>query len=83
MQFFTKNDDQFQRNLAAICFSNIFESREIKDEQISAEILGHLWTLANDPKEWEKHKSILELEGLAQNAVNRTQIESVGFVFPQ
>ncbi|KAA6371241.1 MAG: hypothetical protein EZS28_033231 [Streblomastix strix] len=69
-------------NNSALCLSQLFKAREITDSKIKKDIIKHLKTIVNDEDELVKDISILRLQDLAQNEVNKAEIEKDGFVIP-
>ncbi|KAA6395534.1 MAG: putative AGC family protein kinase [Streblomastix strix] len=80
---FQQNRDKETKDRAAICIGILFRAKEIKDKQMGKDIIGHLKTLVTDSDDWMKNESKWELRGLAQNAVNKADIEAEGFVIPK
>ncbi|KAA6373391.1 MAG: hypothetical protein EZS28_031082 [Streblomastix strix] len=80
---FQQTEDEYKKNQAAVCIGRLFKSREIENRQMRSEIIAHLKTMINDPDEWNKNQSRFSLKFLAQNAVNRAEIEADGFVIPE
>ncbi|KAA6331446.1 MAG: hypothetical protein EZS28_053386 [Streblomastix strix] len=80
---FRRNASKHSKDQAAICIGQIFRAKEIVDADMRREIIAHLKLLINDPVDWVKINQKQALRFLAQNAVNRAEIESDGFVIPQ
>ncbi|KAA6396604.1 MAG: putative MAP kinase kinase family domain protein [Streblomastix strix] len=80
---FQQNRDKDTKDTAAICIGHLFRAKEIKDKQMRKEIIGHLKTLVTDSDDWTKNAAKPRLRGLAQNAVNKADIEAGGFVIPE
>ncbi|KAA6399436.1 MAG: hypothetical protein EZS28_005034 [Streblomastix strix] len=82
MKLFRKNIDKYSKNVSAICIGHLFRAREINDKQMFVEIIGYLKTLVNESELWTKLNSKCALRYLAQNGINRAEIESGYFVIP-
>ncbi|KAA6385785.1 MAG: hypothetical protein EZS28_018687 [Streblomastix strix] len=82
IRLFRKNGSKYSKDRAAICIGQLFRAREINDKQMRVEIIRHLKTLVNDSDEWTKKSAKRRLGGLAQNEINKTEIQSGGFVIP-
>ncbi|KAA6372243.1 MAG: hypothetical protein EZS28_032230 [Streblomastix strix] len=67
---------------SAIIIGLLFKAREITQSKIKKDIIKHLKTLVNDEDEWVKDTSRRKLQDLAQNEVNKAEIEKDGFVIP-
>ncbi|KAA6388052.1 MAG: hypothetical protein EZS28_016422 [Streblomastix strix] len=71
------------KDLAAICIGLLFKASEITDYWMRCDIITHLKKLVYDSDEWMKNASRERLKGLAQNLVNKGEIEKGGFVIPE
>ncbi|KAA6389971.1 MAG: hypothetical protein EZS28_014502 [Streblomastix strix] len=88
---FRKLFDLFKRNnitkhikdTTAECIGNLFRAQEIPNKEMKTEIIAHLKALLKDPDDWEKNAAKDALQGLSQNAANRTEIEKDGFAIPE
>ncbi|KAA6390525.1 MAG: hypothetical protein EZS28_013947 [Streblomastix strix] len=81
-ELFKRKLDKYIVNKATLCLGQLFKAREINDSEMRKDIIKHLKTLINDEDEWIKIDSILRLYDLAQNEVNKAEIEKDGFVIP-
>ncbi|KAA6369388.1 MAG: hypothetical protein EZS28_035085 [Streblomastix strix] len=80
---FRRNVSKFSKDSAAFCIGYLFQAKEIVDADMRREIIAHLKMLTNDPDYLFHNGAKLVLINLAQNKVNRAEIESDGFVIPQ
>ncbi|KAA6383053.1 MAG: hypothetical protein EZS28_021419 [Streblomastix strix] len=80
---FQQTEIEETKNQAAICIGRLFKSREIENRQMRSEIIAHLKTMINNDNQFEKNESRFSLKYLAQNAVNRAEIEADGFIIPE
>ncbi|KAA6360661.1 MAG: hypothetical protein EZS28_043812 [Streblomastix strix] len=80
---FRRNANKYSKDSAAICIGFLFKAKEIVDADMRREIIAHLKMLTNDPDYQINNRAKLALRYLAQNAVNRAEIKSNGFVIPE
>ncbi|KAA6353601.1 MAG: hypothetical protein EZS28_050872 [Streblomastix strix] len=81
-ELFKRKLDKNITDRAALCLGQLFKARKITDSEMRKTIIKHLKTIVNDEDEWVKDTSRILLEGLAQNGVNKAEIEKDGFVIP-
>ncbi|KAA6381417.1 MAG: hypothetical protein EZS28_023058 [Streblomastix strix] len=82
-ELFNRNLGTYSRDTSAICIGSLFRAREISNKKMRQKVIKHLKQLANGPEGYEKNAAKQTLKSLAQNAVNRTEIEKDGFVIPK
>ncbi|KAA6384710.1 MAG: hypothetical protein EZS28_019764 [Streblomastix strix] len=70
------------KDRAAICIGRLFRAKELP-HSMRTEIISYLKTLINDSENFIKTNSRIILRNLAQNSVNKTDIEKGGFKIPQ
>ncbi|KAA6372049.1 MAG: hypothetical protein EZS28_032425, partial [Streblomastix strix] len=71
------------RDISALCIGFLFRAREISDQVMRQEIIGHLKSLLNDSDAWLKGSAKDALKYLAQNKKNKVAIEAGGFSIPK
>ncbi|KAA6376827.1 MAG: hypothetical protein EZS28_027646 [Streblomastix strix] len=81
-ELFKRKLDKYITDRAALCLGQLFNAREITQSKMRITVIKHLKTLINDENEWIKDSSKYRLQGLAQNGVNKAEIEKDGFVIP-
>ncbi|KAA6394251.1 MAG: hypothetical protein EZS28_010226 [Streblomastix strix] len=70
------------KDTTAICIGELFNKAQIP-HSMRTEIISYLKTLINDSDKWTKNSSRITLKNLAQNSVNKSEIEKGGFEIPQ
>ncbi|KAA6382394.1 MAG: hypothetical protein EZS28_022080 [Streblomastix strix] len=80
---FKKTTDQYNIVPSAICLGIVLRAQEIKDSTMRKEIIEQLKSTVDDPDEETRNESRLSLKCLSQNQVNKTDIESNGFIIPE
>ncbi|KAA6393620.1 MAG: hypothetical protein EZS28_010854 [Streblomastix strix] len=79
---FKKNVSKYSKDTSALAIGLLYRSKEIVDQQIKIDIISHIKTLVDDKDDWTLKISRLTLSGLAQNEVNRAEIEKGWFKIP-
>ncbi|KAA6362239.1 MAG: hypothetical protein EZS28_042234 [Streblomastix strix] len=67
----------------SVIIGNLFCAQEITNTEMKSGIIEHLKSLVNKPQDWIRTESRKTLKNLAQNSVNRTEIEKRGFIIPE
>ncbi|KAA6386763.1 MAG: hypothetical protein EZS28_017712 [Streblomastix strix] len=70
------------KDLTAICIGRLFSARELP-HSMRTNIISYLKTLINDSEIFIKIYSRIQLGNLAQNSVNKSEIEKGDFIIPQ
>ncbi|KAA6373523.1 MAG: hypothetical protein EZS28_030950 [Streblomastix strix] len=76
---FKKNLSKYSKDNAAVCISLLFRSKEISNVEMRKEVIAHLKAAYLGSEESIKRNAIWGLRYLAQNVVNRAEIEKDGF----
>ncbi|KAA6403714.1 MAG: putative NEK/NEK2 protein kinase [Streblomastix strix] len=71
---FKKNENKYSRDRSALCIGFLFKAREITDQTMRKEIIGHLKILLSGSDAWVKKRAKDALQNLAQNDANRSEI---------
>ncbi|KAA6361771.1 MAG: hypothetical protein EZS28_042701, partial [Streblomastix strix] len=80
---FKRNDiTKYTKDRSALCIGNLFRAQQIPSNEMKTEIIAHLKALLNGFDDWGKNAAILTIKDLAQNVVNRAEIEKDGFIIP-
>ncbi|KAA6338133.1 MAG: hypothetical protein EZS28_052726 [Streblomastix strix] len=74
-QLFNRNIDKFSKVRAAYCISIVYQGRVIDDQQMRVEVISYLKTLISDTDVWTKDTSQFALKQIAQNTVNKAEVE--------
>ncbi|KAA6386885.1 MAG: putative protein serine/threonine kinase, partial [Streblomastix strix] len=80
---FKKNLSKYSKDRASICIGDLFRAKEIPNTEMRKEVINYLKAAVNDSDSWMKTYSMKRLRGLAQNALNRAEIEKDGFKTPE
>ncbi|KAA6377429.1 MAG: hypothetical protein EZS28_027046 [Streblomastix strix] len=81
-ELFKRKLNKYITDRAALCLGQLFKTREITQSKMRMTTIEHLKTLVNDEDEQVKDTSRRRLKDLAQNEVNKAEIEKDGFVIP-
>ncbi|KAA6391866.1 MAG: hypothetical protein EZS28_012607 [Streblomastix strix] len=81
-------DDSNQRtesikDRTSVLIGNLFRAQEITNTELRSGVIQHLKSLVNNREDWIRTESRKALKYLAQNPVNRTEIENDGFIIPE
>ncbi|KAA6376724.1 MAG: hypothetical protein EZS28_027751 [Streblomastix strix] len=66
----------------SVIIMNLFCAQEVINTEMKLQIIEHLKSLVNKPQDWIRTESRKALKNLAQNSVNRTEIQKGGFIIP-
>ncbi|KAA6384088.1 MAG: putative aurora-B kinase Ark1 [Streblomastix strix] len=80
---FHQNRNKEIKDIAAICIGQLFRAQEITNKSMRKDIIGYLKELTTDSDQWTRNEANWRLRGLAQNAVNKADIEADGFAIPE
>ncbi|KAA6389712.1 MAG: hypothetical protein EZS28_014762 [Streblomastix strix] len=80
---FKKNLSKYSKDNASICIGHLFRAKEIPNTEMRKKVISYLKTAVNDSDSWMKRNSMKRLRELAQNVVNRAEIEKDGFKIPE
>ncbi|KAA6380124.1 MAG: hypothetical protein EZS28_024349 [Streblomastix strix] len=80
---FKKTKNQFSKKSSSICLGIVLRAQEIKDSNMRKEVIVHLKSIINDPQKNLNKLVQYALKCLAQNIVNRNEIEGDGFSIPE
>ncbi|KAA6399169.1 MAG: hypothetical protein EZS28_005311 [Streblomastix strix] len=67
----------------SVIIGNLLCAQEVTNTEMKLQIIEHLKSLANKPQDWIRTESRKALKNLAQNSVNRTEIQKGGFIIPE
>ncbi|KAA6358380.1 MAG: hypothetical protein EZS28_046093 [Streblomastix strix] len=71
------------KDRTAVLIGNLFRAQEITNTEQRSGVIQHLKSLVNNREDWIRTESRKALKCLAQNPVNRTEIENDGFTIPE
>ncbi|KAA6362462.1 MAG: hypothetical protein EZS28_042012 [Streblomastix strix] len=80
---FKKNEYEKITNLCALSIGNLFKAKEITNIEMRKDIFAYLKFIYKDPNSAYRSNAKFSLKYLAENSVNRLEIEKDGFKFPE
>ncbi|KAA6388855.1 MAG: putative G2-specific protein kinase nimA, partial [Streblomastix strix] len=80
---FKKNLSPGSKDNAAKCIGQLFKANEITNIEMRKDIIAYLKTTLSSSESWIKNDAIWILRLLAENSVNRSEIEKDGFKIPE
>ncbi|KAA6372446.1 MAG: hypothetical protein EZS28_032027, partial [Streblomastix strix] len=81
---FKQSTVEFHKIVSAICLGMVFRAQEIKDSDMKEEIITYLKCIVDSNDDIKTQNEIkLAIKCLAQNQVNRVEIENDGFTIPK
>ncbi|KAA6373030.1 MAG: putative CAMK family protein kinase [Streblomastix strix] len=80
---FKKNLSKYSKDRASICIGQLFRAKEIPNTEMRKELINYLKAASLGSDELTKRNVKSGLKELAQNGVNRAEIEKDGFKIPE
>ncbi|KAA6369602.1 MAG: putative G2-specific protein kinase NimA [Streblomastix strix] len=80
---FKKNLSPGTKTCSARCIGNLFKAKEITNIDMRKDIFAYLKTALSSSESWIKDDAKWPLKMLAENSVNRLEIEKDGFKIPE
>ncbi|KAA6364974.1 MAG: hypothetical protein EZS28_039500 [Streblomastix strix] len=80
---FKKNEYEIITYFIAKCIGLLFKAKEIANVEMRNDIISHLKSIYNDSNSPNKYFAKSPLKRLAENSINRAEIEKDGFKIPE
>ncbi|KAA6359436.1 MAG: hypothetical protein EZS28_045036 [Streblomastix strix] len=80
---FKKNLSPGSKDNSAKCIGFLFKAKEITNIEMRKDIIAYLKTTLSSSESWLKNNSKQILRLLAENSINRSEIEKDGFKIPE